>query len=36
MGTPTTLFRAVWKAERQLINSYPAYHRVGHDGWPNK
>ncbi|NWO05759.1 MAG: type VI secretion system baseplate subunit TssG [Alteromonadaceae bacterium] len=36
MGTPTTLFRAVWAAERQLINSHPAYHRVGHDGWPEK
>lgn len=36
MGTPTTLFRAVWKAERQLINSHPTYHRVGHDGWPDK
>lgn len=36
MATPTTLFKAIWKAERQLINSHPGYHRVGHDGWPNK
>lgn len=36
MATPTTLFKAVWEAERQLINSHPGYHRVGHDGWPNK
>jgi len=36
MATSTTLFKAVWKAERQLINNHSGYHRVGHDGWPNK
>lgn len=36
MATSTTLFKAVWKAERQLINNHAGYHRVGHDGWPNK
>ncbi|MDV2078921.1 type VI secretion system baseplate subunit TssG [Marinobacter xestospongiae] len=36
MATPTTLYRAVWEAERQLVGDRKGYHRVGHDGWPNK
>ncbi|MFE8070101.1 type VI secretion system baseplate subunit TssG [Marinobacteraceae bacterium S3BR75-40.1] len=36
MATPTTFFRAVWQAERQLIGRDTVFHRVGHDGWPNK
>jgi type VI secretion system protein ImpH len=34
--TPGTLFREVWRIERQIRSDRSAYHRVGHDGWPSQ
>lgn len=31
-----TLYREVWRTERQLPGDRGTYHRVGHDGWPDK
>lgn len=31
-----TLYREVWRTERQLTDDRGIYHRVGHDGWPDK
>lgn len=35
--TPTgTLFREVWRIERQIRSERSNYHRIGHDGWPRQ
>lgn len=31
-----TLFREVWRAERQIRSERSRYHRVGHEGWPGQ
>lgn len=31
-----TFFREVWRTERQLPGEKASYHRVGHDGWPDR
>lgn len=31
-----TFFREVWRTERQLPGEKAGYHRVGHDGWPER
>lgn len=31
-----SLYREVWRTERQLSRDRGTYHRVGHDGWPDK
>ncbi|MGP9803205.1 type VI secretion system baseplate subunit TssG [Rheinheimera sp. NSM] len=31
-----TLYREVWRTERQLTDDRGTYHQVGHDGWPDK
>lgn len=31
-----TLFREVWRIERQIRSERSVYHRVGHDGWPKQ
>ncbi len=31
-----TFFREVWRTERQLPGEKGGYHRVGHDGWPER
>lgn len=33
---PGTFFREVWCTERQLPGEKASYHRVGHDGWPER
>ncbi len=31
-----SFFREVWRTERQLPGDKAGYHRVGHDGWPER
>lgn len=31
-----TLYREVWRVERQIRSERSPYHRVGHDGWPGQ
>ncbi len=31
-----TFFREVWRTERQLPGEKAGYHRIGHDGWPER
>ena len=31
-----TFFREVWRTERQLPGEKGGYHRIGHDGWPQR
>lgn len=33
---PGSFFREVWRTERQLPGDKAGYHRVGHDGWPER
>lgn len=33
---PGTFFREVWRTERQLPGEKAGYHRIGHDGWPER